>query len=411
MPGLPQEERIAVEEAVGEGLAGHPSLERERFELLYQVGRRVLEASSADDLNELALSLVFDSVNAERGALLLRDSDGAMRASTLRHRDHSELSEDELRVPSSIVNEAVSGAVGILTTDALHDPRFLSRASVQEENIRSAICVPLWDGAKVLGVIYLDSQLESYAFTRDDLLLLSSIANLVAIRLKQESLNAELSMERVVRSNLERYHSPDVAEAILTGARDHGEAGLGLEEREVTIVFADLTAFTPLAETMAPAGVADLLDDFYGLATRIVFENGGSVNEFVGDAVMAIFGAPVSQPDHADRAVRAAIQLQQALRKRRAEATESREHIEVRIAINSGSVVAGTVGPPHRLKYAVIGDAVNVAARLEALAEPGSITLGEATYHQLREPPPSTDLGETQLRGREQSIRVYRVAY
>lgn len=408
MAGLPKEERVAVEEAVGSRLE---SLERERFEVLYRVGRTVLDAGSADELNDLALSLVFDCLKAERGALLLRDDSGELRPRVLRHRDHTELSEDELHIPRSIVEEAIGGPVGILTTDALHDPRFWSKTSVQDQQVRSALCAPLWDGEHVLGAIYLDSRLESYAFTRDDLLLLSSIANLVAIRLKQETLHAELSEERVVRSNLERYHSPDVADAILAGARDGGRSELGLEEREVTILFADLSAFTTLAEHVAPAVVAELLSDYYELATRIVFEHGGSVNEYVGDSVMAVFGAPIAHPDHASRAVRTAIDLQRQLRERRAGPKGPTKEIEVRVAINTGRVVVGTVGPTHRLKYAVIGDPVNVAARLEQLAEPNSISLGEETFRQLDGSLACTDLGATQLRGREQPIRIYRADY
>lgn len=411
MSAIDLEERVPIKEALEGDFAAGDSLERERerFAVLYRVGRTVLSASSADDLYDLALTVVFDCMNAERGALLLRDAAGEMSPKVLRHRDRTALTDDELSVPTSIVRETVEGQVGILTTDAVHDPRFLSRASIQRGHIRSALCAPLWDGENVLGVIYLDSRLKSYAFTREDLLLLSGIANLIAIRLKQESLNAALGEERVVRSNLERYHSPDVVEAILAGHRERGRPDIGLEERDVTILFADLKGFTTLAESVPPSVLADFLNEYYGLVTRIVFEHGGSVNEYVGDSVMAIFGAPVVQADHALRAVRAAIELQRQLQSPPVPPPAPLRGAEARIAVNTGSVVVGSVGPAHRLKYAVVGDPVNVAARLEHLGEPNTITLGEETYRRLGGEISCLDLGPTQLRGREQPIRAYRV--
>jgi class 3 adenylate cyclase len=130
------------------------------------------------------------------------------------------------------------------------------------------------------------------------------------------------------------------------------------------------------------------------------------VNEFVGDSVMAIFGAPVPQPDHAERAVRAGIEL---LRQLRSAVTPERPQLLARVAVNSGPVVAGSIGPPSRLKYAVVGDAVNVAARIERIGEPGAITLGEETFRRLGGSVACEDLGPTELRGHERRIRIYRI--
>jgi len=390
-PGL-QEERLSVRDT-GAG--------SERLSLLYQIGEKVLSPSSADALNELALSLVFDFVNAERGALLLRDPEtGELVQRVLRHRERGSLEAGELRVPTSILHEVVSGQVGILTSDAFDDPRFKERSSIRISNIRSALCAPLWDGEEVLGVVYLDSRVRSYAFTREDLMLLNAIANLIAIRLKQGALYDQLTRERVVRSNLERYHPKEVVEAILGRAKDPGRPDVGLEERDATILFGDLKGFTHFAEGLHPSVVADSLSNYYDVATRIVFEHGGTVLEFAGDSVMAIFGAPVEHPDHARRAVHAGLEL---LRSR------SGDVPEVRVAINSGRVVVGNLGSPERLKYAVVGDPVNVAARLEGMGETNAVTLGEDTYRLLDGEFSCEDLGPQTLRGREVPVRVYRI--
>lgn len=399
------EERIAVEEVRGEpSTLGH---ERERFALLYRVGKTVL-STAPEDLYPLALSLVFDCLEAERGALLLPEPGGELEAHSLRHRDARPLSQTELRIPTSIVREAVDTQMGILTSDATRDPRFAARESVQRGRVRSALCAPLWDGERVLGAFYLDSRVESYAFTRDDLLLLNGIANLVAMRMKQDALNDQLGEERIYRSNLERYHSPDVVELIMERARQGGE-GPGLEEREVTVLFADLEGFTHRAESMDAALVADFLNAYYTLVTDVVFACGGSVNEYIGDSVMAIFGAPVVHRDHAERGVRAALELRRSLSEARLRDSDPLRSARIRIAVNTGRVVVGSLGPPHRLKYAVVGDAVNVAARLEHLGEPGTITLGEQTWRRVRDATPCLDLGETSVRGREKPVRAYRV--
>jgi len=367
----------------------------------------VLAASSFDDLKDLALSLVFECLQAERGALLLRDAEsGELVTSLLHRRDRKPVDPDELRVPRSIVREVASGQVGLLTSDALHDPRFESRASVRDEQIRSALCAPLWVDGHVLGALYLDSRIRTYAFTREDLDLLNAIANLIAIRMKQQELQDELGRERVVRSNLSRYHSPGVVEAIMEGVVASPQTRL--QEREVSILFADIEGFTQLAESVSPGEVADLLGRYYTACTRAIFDQEGTVNEYVGDSVLAIFGAPLRHDDHADRAVKAALHL---LRDARGllPAAGRRPAGGVRVGINSGAVVVGSVGPPDRLKYAVVGDPVNVAARLEGLAAPGTILVGEETRRRLGEAFACTDLGPQRLRGRETPVRAYRI--
>jgi len=398
-PAWQREERVALGDVVA------PADDSRHFGALYEVGRKVLSAGSVEELNELALKLAFDCIRAERGALLLRDSEsGEFVPRVLRSVDAQELAQDAIRIPTSIVREVLSGPTGILTTDALHDERFAGRGSVRVSNIRSALCAPLVAGDDVLGLIYLDSRLATYAFTRNDLGLLNAIANLIAIRLRQEALHQELTRERIVRSNLERYHSPDVVEAIMRGG---GLPQIGLEERDVTVMFADLSGFTSLAEKESPARVADFLNEYYAVATRAIFDHGGTVNEYMGDGVMAIFGAPLAHPRHAANAVLAGIDLLRRVRAAKGIGEEGMR-LHVRIGINSGAVVAGSVGSAERLKYAVIGDPVNVASRLEGVGRLDTITIGEGTYVRLDEDRPHCeDLGELQLKGREGSVRAY----
>ncbi len=354
-------------------------------------------------------SLFITDVNCERGALLLQDPETAEMSTRLcRHRDRGEVPADEIRVSRTMLNEVVGGRVSLVTSDAIHDPRFEAAPSVIGSSIRSALCVPLWEGEDILGAIYLDSRVQRYAFTRDDLILTSAIANLIAIRIKQEKLYGMLTDERVLRSNLERYHAPEIVDAILSEVQSGDESRVGLEEREVTLLFADVKDFTPRAERSNPTEVAAFLNQYYEVATRAIFEHGGTVNEYVGDEVMAMFGAPIACADHATRAVKAARELLRKLAVER-ETHSALALCDVRVSINTGVIAVGTIGSQRCLKYAAIGDAVNVAGRLEKFGDPNTITLGESTFRQLKDPEGCVDLGLASLRGHEKPIRVYQI--
>jgi len=395
---LIDEQRIPIGEDVRPDDAGR------HFAVLYQVGKQVLSAGSLEELNELALTLVFDAINAERGVLLLRDDQlGEFVPSARRSRDAASQNSEEIRVSQGIIDAVLAGPVGILTTDALHDPRFQARESVRMTHVRSALCAPLCIDDEVLGLIYLDSRIDTYAFTRNDLGLLNAIANMIAIRFHQEALRSALTEERIVRSNLERYHSADVVDAILESRH---LPQIGLEDREVTVMFTDLAGFTTMAELATPQKVAELLNEYYAVATRAIFAHGGTVNEYLGDGVLAVFGAPIPHAEHANNAVAASIALLHGVMESPSIGERALD-LHVRIGINSGRVVAGSVGPSQQLKYAVIGDPVNVAARLERIGELDTITIGEDTFALLTDARQCEDLGVQQLRGRKHPVRAY----
>lgn len=385
----------------GEGAALQQALGR--LELLDRVGRRVLSVATLDEVMEIALKLVLDAIRAERGAIELWNPQSGELARRLEKQRDEVAPEPGVRIPSSIVDEVTSERVAIVTSDARHDERFAAGATVAAAQIRSALCAPLWEEDQIHGVLYLDSREGAYRFTRDDLVLATAIANLVAARVKQEQLREELAEQQLVRANLERYHAPEVVKAILSRPDGPG----GVEECEVTILFADIVGFTSLAEASTPAEVARLLDEYYELATQAVFEQGGTVNEYIGDSMMAIFGAPIAQDDHADRAVTAGLDIFDRIRARNA---ASGDDLQLHVAANSGKVVVGSVGPPQRMKYAVVGDTVNVAARIEDMGNPGTLLIGEATQRGLRGDWACESLGAQQFKGRSRPVEVYAVA-
>ena len=218
----------------------------------------------------------------------------------------------------------------------------------------------------------------------------------------------ELISQTQARAALSRYLSPEVVELVVS----HPERlRLGGERREVTVVFADVVGFTRLSETQSPETIVALLNELFTFATEIIQRRGGIIDKFIGDCIMAVWGSPQSHADDAERAVQAAEDLRRWLDVGNRRWRE-RWGIEIQLAIgvHTGPAVAGNVGSEKRMEYTVIGDTVNVAARLEAMAQPGQILVSEATRERIGES--GVDLvpaGERKLQGRTAATRIYEV--
>jgi adenylate cyclase len=234
--------------------------------------------------------------------------------------------------------------------------------------------------------------------SRDEIGALTQAFNRMARNLREKEM---------IKRAFTRYVAREVVDEIL---KDPERLVLTGERREVTVLFCDIRGFTPTAERLSPEEVVGLLNAFYTLMIDTTFRHDGTLDKFLGDGVMCVFGAPVYHEDHALRAVRTAIAMQAGVRalsaRRRA---EGREPIAVGIGVNAGVAVAGTVGTEDRMEYTVIGDSVNLAARLESSAGPGEILISEATYAKLRDRVEARSLGPLRVKGKEDDIEVYEV--
>jgi class 3 adenylate cyclase len=218
-----------------------------------------------------------------------------------------------------------------------------------------------------------------------------------------------LQQKERIQSAFGRYVSDYVLAQLLEGPDGADLAGV---EREVTILFADVRRFTRLSEGMKARDVVSLLNEVFELVAERILAHGGTIDKFIGDSVMAYFGAPVSQPDHPARAVRAALDIQLALAERKLsdDAPDERSaFLEVGIGIHTGPVVVGNIGTDRRSDFTAIGDAVNVASRLEKLARPGEILVSEAVQRRVRGVVSLRFEGERQLSGRQEPVHVYAV--
>jgi adenylate cyclase len=225
------------------------------------------------------------------------------------------------------------------------------------------------------------------------------------------AMTAGLAERDRIRDLLDKNVSPEIATRLLREG-----AALGGEEREVTVLFADLRGFTTLSEKLQPPELLGLLNRYLDRMSGEIERRGGVIDKFIGDAIMALFGAPVGQPDSADRALAAALAMEQALVTFNRElASEGRRPLAVGIGINTARVVAGNIGSHRRLNYSVIGDGVNVAARLESLTRTPeyrtNIITSAATTNALvnRAPFSFRPLGSVQVKGRAASIEIFAV--
>jgi len=384
------------------------------FGFMTRLARLLIRSESVDEVLARVFEIAFEALPVDRGFILLRGEKSSDTVCELaRFKDRIEYRpKGDVPVSRTMVEQVMRDRVALLTYDAQSDQRLAGGESIRIHQIRAAMCAPLWSGEKIIGVLQVDTPFHAGTFNEQDLDLLTALANFAAVAVERLR-NAQIAeLERQVRARLERYHSPSVLESIVSSDPAAAETVVGrVKLTNATVLFADLAGFTALSEKLAPAEVAEMLEGFFTPAVEAIFEEGGTLDKFIGDCVMAFFGAPVPQADHALRAVHAALKILAAQEHWNAErARRGLATLQVRIAINSGPVVVGDVGSRKRVDYTVLGNTVNVAARLEAyVGEAGEITIGGETNRQIAGAVTTEALGEFQLKGLEQRIEAFRV--
>src|SRR4029078_12488666 len=238
-------------------------------------------------------------------------------------------------ISKTIADRVVKDRVSILTSDALVDPRFGAGDSIRFPGIRSAMCAPLWNKEQVIGIVHVDSPMLTNCFNLNDLDLLTALANYAAVAGERARLNQKIVAEEKKRERLGRFLSPQVTARIIATSESQS-AALGVPEvKDVSVLFADIVGFTTMSETMSPAAVALILNDYLSRMTDVIFKYEGTLDKYIGDAIMAVFGAPLDMPEHAARAVSAALEMRERLQEFNAERKEG-PFINIRIGINTG---------------------------------------------------------------------------
>jgi adenylate cyclase len=397
--------KVDLGRAAGDRRSGRERRGGRLLRLLSEIAETLVTVQPIQQVLTRVIDLVFDALPAERAFLLLRDSwDQPLTARVLRNRDGSVPAN--VTISRTVVNHVMRDRVAILAKDARYDPRLDASASIQVMNIRSFMCAPLWNRNDVIGVLYCDNP-RSKQFVEDDLEVFTALCNYAAVAIEQARLAQQLLEETKRRERLQRYHSPGVVNRIL-----HSDASLDdsfiTQERDVTVMFTDIVGFTKICEYMEPAAVGELLNDYFGRMTDVVFEHEGTLDKFIGDAILAVFGAPFDQADHAERAVASALDMRRELA--RFNAHRSGPPIQMRIAINSGRALTGDLGSAKRKEFTTLGDVVNTASRLESsVCEPDQIVISETTRSRLGASFQVKSLGSFAIRGRNSKVEAFEV--
>ena len=381
------------------------------LKVLTRVAETLVASRPVDEVLQQVMDIVFESIPAERGFLMLagEDKDAATltaKVTKYRHKSHD---RGKITISKTIAQRVLSDRVAILTSDALADARFNSGDSIRINQIRSAMVAPLWNREEVIGIIHLDTSALTHAFTENDLDLLSALANFAAVAIERARLNEKIAMEEKKRERLGRFLSPQVASRIIATNDSQGFELGEPEVRDVSVLFADIVGFTSLSEKLSPSAIALILNDYLSRMTDAIFLYEGTLDKYIGDAIMAVFGAPLDMPDHAARAVRTAIEMRDRLAEFNAE-RKSGPLLQIRIGINSGKAVAGEIGSINKREYTVLGDTVNTASRLESsVAKPGLIVIGPNTFAAVEGQFDLRPMGEFTLKGKENKVVVHEV--
>jgi adenylate cyclase len=287
------------------------------------------------------------------------------------------------------------------------DPRFSQAHSIIMQGIRSSMAVPLLFKGELQGVMVVDSQISTNAFGDKDLQLVTNIANQAALAIANATLARQIQRDAIARERFQRLLSPQVAQLVLDGKVEVKQGGVSTE---ATMLFSDIRGFTSMSEGMSAEDIVAMLNDYFERMVEVIFKYEGTLDKFVGDEIMALFGAPVSHPDDPIRCVRTALVMLEELRKFNAERVAAGKHgFEIGIGINTGKVVAGYLGSSKAMQYTVIGAPVNLAARLCSQAKGMQIVISEATWLRVRDYFEVRELEPVKPKGIAQPVRIFEV--
>jgi len=402
---LPASAPGGLTRAIVSPLSAPPSdKSQQKLATLLEVSKGLTRAVDVDTILDKIVGYAYGTLEVDRVAILLCDEHGELVPKIARDKRGGDVPRS---VPQSIARQAIAEKVALLTDNAGEDERFGGQSIVMQQ-VRSAICAPLLGSEdRVLGVLYVDNPSITHRFSDDDLEFLVAFAGIAAVAIENSQFAERIRREGIVRSNFERYFAPQLAARI---ADSMDGTKLGGDKRPVAVLFSDIRGFTALSETMNPDAMATLLTEYFTEMVECVFRHGGMLDKFIGDAVMAQWGAPLGNADDADRAMQAAIDMMTALDELNVRwRKEGRPMLEIGIGLNYGEAFAGNIGSERRLEFTVIGDTVNTASRLCSAAGAGEILLSDEMRRALKTPPKLTKRPPMELKGKSQPVPVYRV--
>lgn len=377
----------------------------ERLRIGHELARAVGSELDLDKLLPKILDKAFELVGADRGVILLQDDRGELVPQFVKTR--SGKSDPNIVLSNTVMAEVRNNKAAVLSSDATMDARFSGAHSIIMQGIRSTMTLPLLHGGELLGIMHLDSLFTSNAFTEKDLQVCTGMAAQAAISIQNARLASRIEKEAQTRAQISRLIPPSVVEQVVKGELTIEKGG---RLTEVTMLFSDIRGFTTMSDGRPPQEIVNTLNEYFEVMVDVLFKYSGTLDKFVGDEIIGLFGAPIAIEDAPFKAVSCAISMLQALAEfNNTRAAENQPPLRIGIGINTGNVITGSIGSTRALQYTAIGDAMNVASRLVNVAGSGDIIISEDTYRHVAGRVEAQQLPPVKVKGKADELKVYRV--
>lgn len=385
--------------------------------LLYEMSQTLSSVFDLQAIFNKATDIIFRVTPADRVIALLaegnatgNEDDVVLSPIATRTRDEKlEILANRMTIGRTVTRKVMKERVALLSQDASAEASFAGVESIVKQGVRSTICAPLVAESGVHGAIYADRLDQFATFTPDDLELISAVAAQTAMAVETVRAHERLAREEVARANYGRFLPEYVVKQILENPDSFQLGGIN---QLVTVLFADIRGFTRLSEKTRPEKVVALLNRYFSEMTEIIFAHGGTLDKYIGDGLMALFGAPTATPEDATNAVNASVDMQRCVQKINREIiAEGFHEIGIGIGLHTGEATVGYIGSERRSEYTAIGDTVNLASRLESNCQGGQILISEATarasqaLYQMIARDPIT------VKNRVQPVQLYEVRW
>ncbi len=377
----------------------------ERLRLSQELSHAIGIERDTTKLLDKVLASVLKFITADRAVIFLRNELGELQLCASKRRDGTNA---PITVSSTILTHVCKERAAVLTHDAAMDFAASKGKSMILNRISSAIVAPmLQHDNEVLGVLWLDSETLA-RFQAKDLELIQTVANQAARFIEINILGKKVEAEIVSRERLSRLLSPNIAERVISGQLEVKPGGQRVEE--CTVFNSDIRGFTRMSESTPPEALVEMLNDYFEAMVDLVFKYEGTLDKFMGDGIMALWGAPLQNPDDPIRSVECALEMGMALGDfNRQRLERDLQPLAVGIGIHTGPLVAGYIGSSKALSYTVIGDSANTSARLCSVALAGQIIVSENTLVRLKNKFEVEELQPAKVKGKEKPLRVFNV--
>jgi len=380
---------------------------------LYEMSKTLGSVFDLDAIFDKATDVIFRATPADRVVALIAEAgsdtdDPKLTPIAMRARDNRlDAHARRLSIGRTITRKVMKERVALLSQDAASDEQFAGVDSIVSQGVRSTICAPLVAETRVHGALYADRLDPFSAFKPDDLELISAVAAQTAIAVENARAHERLAREEVARANYSRFLPEYVVKQMLENPESFKLGGVS---QTITILFADIRGFTRISEHAPPERIVSLLNRYFSAMTDIIFAHGGTLDKYLGDGLMALFGAPTTTPDDANNALNAAVAMQRRVLGINIELqAEGLPEIGVGMGLHTGEVIVGYIGSERRSEYTAIGDAVNTCARLESNARGGEILMSDAAAKAARSRYKLQPRDPITVKNREQPVVLWEV--